>query len=263
MKKNMIIIASASVLLLLLGTCSIRRFYYTSFVWAYYQPDSLVLTCYEKTAFAIDFNISREEFYANHVSQESEGLKKEKFDSLCRRYDDFGYNRWIGTSIGSMKNHFLSVDFKSITVTSDVDFDAAHPAGTPLNDITQFAAISPVKYIRSGYKNKCHWYKVIKKSSHLMKRYVFMGDTRLRLPEHFPIDKRLSECTESGFELLMGRTDQYGFSNIGRIGWLQLLQKPKSENYTITVEIVDSQGNIWRASESTANSHNWTTYKSF
>lgn len=76
MKKNMIIIASASVLLLLLGTCSIRRFYYTSFVWAYYQPDSLVLTCYEKTAFAIDFNISREEFYANHVSQESEGLKK-------------------------------------------------------------------------------------------------------------------------------------------------------------------------------------------
>ncbi len=245
-------------------SCASWRWYYTSFVWAYYQPDSLTLTCYEKTAFAIDFNISQEERHMSHVSQESEGVKKEKFDSLCRRYDDFGYNRWRGGPMPNAQvNHFLSIDFKSITVTSDVDFDDAHPAGTPLNDITQFAAISPVKYIRSGYKNKCHWYKVIKNSSHLMKRYIFEGDTKLRLPEHFPIDKRLSECTESDFELLMGRTDTYGYSDTGRIGWLQLLQKPKTENYTIAVEIVDSQGKVWRASENTANSYNWMTYKPF
>lgn len=229
-------------------TCDVHYWYYTSFVWSYSRPDSLALKYYEDKAFAIEFDEHR------WVTQNSQGKEKFSFDSICQIHNDFGYNKKHGgPDENYIPNHFLSIDLKSITVTSDVDFDEAHPAGTPLNDITWFAAISPVKYIRSGYSKKCHWYKEIKKSSNLMKKYVFHGDTKTRPSEYFPVDKRLSECTEDDFELLMGRTNVSDYE-VGRIGWLQLLQQPAAENYTIIVEIVDSRDSVWRASANTANS---------
>ena len=246
MKKRIFYLPIFTICVFLLIACGTFKLYYKSFVWAYHQPDSLALTYCEKSTFAIEYNVGEEEY-----NQQSNGFPKDLFDSLCIKHDDTDYNK--KRTLVVTHNHFLSIDLKSITVTSDVDFDETHPAGTPLNDITWFAAISPSKYIRSGYSKKCHWYKEIKKSSNLMKKYVFHGDTKTRPSEHFPVDKRLSECTEDDFELLMGRTNLNDYE-VGRIGWLQLLQQPAAENYTITVEIVDSRDSVWRASANTANS---------
>lgn len=54
-----------------------QRSYYTSFVWTYYQPDSLSLTVHDETAFAIEFIVSEKKYLSNmSAKNQRERLKK-------------------------------------------------------------------------------------------------------------------------------------------------------------------------------------------
>lgn len=49
-------------------------------------------------------------------------------------------------------NAAIADAFSKISVVADADFDAAHPAGTPLDDIICLRSESAYEYIRTGYK---------------------------------------------------------------------------------------------------------------
>lgn len=50
-------------------------------------------------------------------------------------------------------NAAIADAFSKISVVADADFDAAHPAGTPLDDIICLRSESAYEYIRKGYKS--------------------------------------------------------------------------------------------------------------
>ena len=68
------------------------------------------------------------------------------FDSLARAHHDTEYKRR-----GEVFCSCLFVRTDRIDVFSDTDYDAAHPAGTPLNDIVDIRFSSGEDYLQSGY----------------------------------------------------------------------------------------------------------------
>lgn len=79
---------------------------------------------------------------------EKEQTNAKKFDSLAKAHNDTGYDR--ETLIFVTKCLYRQT--KSIHVVSDTDYDASHPAGTPLDDILTITFNSAEDYLKSGYK---------------------------------------------------------------------------------------------------------------
>ena len=48
----------------------------------------------------------------------------------------------------------INLDFVSVSIVSDSDYDAEHPAGSELGDIVMFESITYIDYIRSGYQGQ-------------------------------------------------------------------------------------------------------------
>jgi hypothetical protein len=84
---------------------------------------------------------------------ESTGAEKETYDALCEKYGDMTFNRDVKmfTNLPNDLPNALSVDFVSVDITSNADFDAGHLAGSSLGDIVMFNAWSFKPYIDSGY----------------------------------------------------------------------------------------------------------------
>lgn len=79
--------------------------------------------------------------------------KDSRYQALASRYGDTDYNGPISFSTyGPGAYMFFSEVIKSISVVSDADYDAEHPAGTPLDDIIYFDGSTPYYYIQNGYK---------------------------------------------------------------------------------------------------------------
>lgn len=68
----------------------------------------------------------------------------ERFGDWNEAYFSTSYDLHIGTTA-------LYFEIESIEVTSDKDWDAAHPAGTSLNDLIEFRVFSYADYIDGGY----------------------------------------------------------------------------------------------------------------
>ncbi len=79
------------------------------------------------------------------VSYLSTGDQLEEYYALCRRYNDFGYDPFGGYKprdyvfVNRPLHVFSSIDFVSIDIVSNMDFDETHPAGTSLADITMLS----------------------------------------------------------------------------------------------------------------------------
>ena len=73
--------------------------------------------------------------------------RKAVCDSLAKAHHDTEYKR-SGEVFGFCQ--FVRTDH--IDVISDTDYDAAHPAGTPLNDIVDIQFFSAEDYLKSGYQ---------------------------------------------------------------------------------------------------------------
>lgn len=57
------------------------------------------------------------------------------YDALCEKHGDTTFDREIRIAPHNLIPTFSAVDYVSIGITSDADYDAGHPAGTSLNDL--------------------------------------------------------------------------------------------------------------------------------
>jgi hypothetical protein len=156
------IIAIISVILLILNASCNKddskdqesMWYTENFVWGY--VDNVQSFYISDIYFSLD-NLNNILFYACQLrcrDNNSYAVNKEsdpvRFDSLSRYYKDTSYNNL--KNIGDPP--CLAEPLLSISVVSDADYDDIHPAGTLLDDIVKLNALSPWKFIQSGYKNK-------------------------------------------------------------------------------------------------------------
>lgn len=70
------------------------------------------------------------------------------FDHYVRLYGD----TLCYATVLPGSNAAIADAFSKISVVADADFDAAHPAGTPLDDIICLRSESAYEYIRTGYE---------------------------------------------------------------------------------------------------------------
>jgi hypothetical protein len=125
-------------------------------------------------------------------------------------------------------------DFTSIEISSDADFDEAHPAGTNLSDLVRFMSYSPYPYIMSGYKAYFHYDSAAQSESFnkYMPLYIdgeyFLSETDATC---YPIDKMVKDLGPEDLILV-------GHDAPGLIGMLCFEQLPSSAGeHTITVKM--------------------------
>lgn len=166
----------------------------------------------------------------------STGAEKEKYDQLCKKHNDLSYNKYVCLPpYGDFDSvTYTEYDFTEITVTSDKDYDAAHPAGESLSDIVRFMSWSPYRYILSGYSRYYHYDKsdVSDAFDTMMRIYInreyFDNATDATC---YPVDKMVKDLT-AGDLILLGH-DYPDF-----LGMLYFEKKPDGEgehNITVTM----------------------------
>jgi hypothetical protein len=86
-------------------------------------------------------------------SYNNTGAMKEVYDALCEKHNDMNFNRNFAVFDGFGPHHTycIGVDFVSIDIVSNADFDEDHPAGSSLADLVMFETLSLKPYIDSGY----------------------------------------------------------------------------------------------------------------
>lgn len=125
-----------------------ERFLSAHFVQEYFIPDSVTVEEYPKNAsHSIDNETLEIRFWGSSVDERT---TPELFEYYARLYGDTGYGHYIQPG----SNMAVAESFRSISVVSDTDFDAGHPAGTSLDDIVCLRSESAYGYIRSGYKQE-------------------------------------------------------------------------------------------------------------
>ena len=99
----------------------------------------------------IPIRIDRKKSYTGISEDDITGL----FERLSSYNQDMSYNRIARANTVEFfmrpKRVFLSEQIVDVDVTSDVAWDAVHPAGSSLKDLFIFFSASPDSYIRSGY----------------------------------------------------------------------------------------------------------------
>ncbi len=148
------------ILLLLIAltmfSCDLRekKVFLRSYVMHYYDVERVILR--EDISSEVLVKGMYIEFY--HLTSlgayNSTGSLKRSYDALCEKHNDMTYNRKfvIWDSAGPHQTSNIGIDFVSIDIVSDIDFDTEHPAGESLGDIVRFRSISSKPYIDSGYK---------------------------------------------------------------------------------------------------------------
>lgn len=157
----------------------------------------------------------------------SSGRFKENYDALCLKHNDMGYNKTIKIrNPGELPNHkYSGIDFTSIHIISDSDFDVEHPAGTDLGNIIRYAYYSPKKYIDSGYVDEFDWTIASGLAGE------FYASTAS--PFEHPIEKLVSELTSNDMILL----------GIYSLGILHFERQPTlSQTHSITVTMTTDEG---------------------
>ncbi len=219
--------------------------HYTSYVYSYHFPAEMYLIagrfCYGSYPCdsTIDspygFDVRFKDDDKQMVGQWQQGTEREIFDSLSLKHGDIDFHQdIIVSSACPLRPHaYLGIDFASIMVTSDVDFDEEHPAGTTLNDIVQFIAYTPYPFIKSGYKYS----------------NPRGNDSENLKDELMLIDKPLSECTAEDFILTFGIMNDWFCGDVFPACYLYIKATPTlSKQHTITVTIVDDAGKRWQNS---------------
>lgn len=146
MKRFSSLISATLLAAALLTGCDMVHYYFSSsYVLGYMEVSGIELK-QEGEAIAI-----LPDAVSGRVSVQSEGEEREQYDAICAKHGDVTYNRNVGLVSDIITEWGLHPDIASVTVTSDKDFDAAHPAGTPLNDCAELTYRSAYDYVSSGY----------------------------------------------------------------------------------------------------------------
>lgn len=198
-----------------------HEYTYTSYVYKYTCPDTMCLRQDRnaQNSIAVCFN-------GKSIKRENSKL----YDVIGKKHNDMTYNKIEHRNDPAFPHYYLAVDFVSINVISDRDFDETHPAGTSLNDLVRFTAYSPYNYIQRGYQGE---------------------------PEQEWINKLLSECTANDFLMTTYDNDGYsyyeidvenGYKSLFGACSLQFVQVPTlALQHNITVNILDDAHKTHRA----------------
>lgn len=169
--------------------------------------------------------------------------EKDEYDRLCIKHNDLNYNQYrlFLMHIASESLAYIDKDFASMDITSDKDYNPAHPAGTDLSDIVRFMSWSPYRFIQSGYSQFYHYDSsdVSKSFSLVMPIYFdkkwFSNGTDATC---YPIDKMVDELRPEDLILL-------GHDWTWPIGILCFETLPaESGGHTITVRMTTDDGEI-------------------
>ncbi len=148
MKKVFLLMTIMVVSVLMITSCKIGDKFINSDHWIlnYFQPDSLVFKSNSNMEFSVYCSKKGKLF--------SEKNNKDEYLSLCKKNNDMTCPQLClpeRISPATNSGRYLADNFKSVSVVSNKDFDIAHPAGTPLNDIIWFRGMSYLKFIDSKY----------------------------------------------------------------------------------------------------------------
>lgn len=81
------------------------------------------------------------------ITKEEEEKRHHMFDSIASFYGDTCFNDYISMDGTRVFSQYID----SMIVTSDMDFDASHPAGSNLADLLKVLVYSLGDYIMNGY----------------------------------------------------------------------------------------------------------------
>ncbi len=124
--------------------------YHRSYIGAYFLTPSVELSIYEKeNAIKCEFGFNPEK----KVVYCSLFENTEEYDKICEINQDMNFKKYR-----YVWNYPRSIypDISSILITSDLDLDSAHPAGTPLNDLFYMMFFSYHEFIDQGYGSQSH-----------------------------------------------------------------------------------------------------------
>lgn len=177
------------------------------------------------------------------------------YNYWCQKHGDMSYNReeTIHQSYEIYPHRFIAADYTAIEVTCDTDWDADHPAGTPLNDIMMFYAVSPIKYIRSGYTEMYDWDS--NENSRYFKDYMlnhavaYKGTVAQGVTPFYPIMKPVDELMPEDM-ILLGTGNLYSGNFGGTMCFLLEFRSlsAKTEDRTITVTVTTDKEETFSAS---------------
>lgn len=174
------------------------------------------------------------------VNWRSKDREKERYDSLCAVYNDLSYNRHIRYIAFPDEGYYYGGRIDDISVVSDTDFDAAHPAGTHLNDIVRLLSASPLEFLMSNYTKTYDWNTEYGTDFTEQIGNILLYSERKEC--HFPIDMLLSEIKAGDLEL-MGFGGDEAF-----IGYLKFEQMPETiKEHLLTVTVKTKAGKEYSA----------------
>ncbi len=144
-------IISLALVLSLFG-CKRNEMFMRSYIGSYYGCNAITLHHYT------EYNgiIVSAHNLSSIGGRGSTGVQKSAYDALCERHGDMSYNR----KIKYMPNNpplpvsKIAVDFVSVDIVSDADYDADHPAGESLGDVVLFISSTVKPFIDSGYRGR-------------------------------------------------------------------------------------------------------------
>ena len=159
---------------------------------------------------------------------------------LAEKHHDTDYNRKITYTAGTNSichvsggRYGITPDITRISIKSDSDFDAEHPAGTSLNDIVRLYSTSVYPYIKSGYTETFDWGT----DTTGCFDYLYLDS------EDFPIDVLLSEIDA---ETLIMAAGFVGNNNYGKLKFTTL--PTLSKQHRLTIEMESDEGKLFTAS---------------
>ena len=216
-----------------------------SFVWVYYEAESIRLYETDDGNIAIDYDDIK-----TVCDFKSKKQQKKLYDSLCYAHNDVGYNKTITyfpfPDDKDAAGLFIN-DIVLINVVSNADFDEQHPAGTLLNDIIRFAGTSINEFLQSNYIYQYDWNN---KPANFPAESRFTGFTY-----ESPVNKLLSEITPK--DLLFLTTYSW-------FGFLLFEKEPTlSKEHELTVTVVLDNGKVLSAHSMDGNSKKPTIRKVF
>ena len=242
MKNRFLFLLIGITILFITTGCRPEKHYVTSMVNAYYAPIDLKLNSTENNLIVMSFGQGK---VVSFATADKYTEAKKEYDELCEKHYDTSYDRKIVSTAGLIY-HFAypSVDFVSLNITSDSDFNSI-PAGSSLGDIIRFHSLSVNKYILSGYSEGYNWnesdYDYVILETYLNKNsYVRINKEfkkRNNSPFH-PVIKMVSDL-EPEEMILLG--DGYIFYATFAI--LEFTEIPVlNKNHNITITLTSDEG---------------------
>ena len=190
------ILSLISLSLLLFGCDRYTYVHVHSYVYSYVDVDNLRLDTLDKGDH-LKIAVIPENIICNYDVTKNEDM----FEYYCKLHNDTSFPKTKISTTQFITSRYLIYDYSSVNVTADVDWDFNHPSGRSLNDIVHFVAMSPYKYILSGYEALCPNPLSDGTASEYYKDVYMSESFNSQMPD-YPIDKRCSDLMTDDLILL-------------------------------------------------------------